>query len=268
MYIEAVAEEASEIVESDRAVGDHFKKMWSVIGPIMQDIIKKRGKDLKKELQPVLIPLTYYLRDFLAVLRKEYRSFLIQDLEKALFQGGSEQDVFEFTNTLLSLLIYEGYSLESLFNIVKEILIHQKNGVISLKDNFDFSKVFITGSQKEYEVILRMHGFNNPQSRIGDIEFDKTFDIESADDDARKFLSPGQNVLFGKVKVLAQDERAAGTEAARSLDQILDLVRFELEKDVIAVGQEYVVVMPDSRKARRFLIPRANSEPHKRSGFG
>ncbi|MCK4485355.1 MAG: hypothetical protein KAU38_01160, partial [Desulfobacterales bacterium] len=77
------------------------------------------------------------------------------------------------------------------------------------------------------------------------------------------FFRPSQYVLFAKVNIQAQDDRSAGFIAKGQLEDSLDLIRFELEHDVVTIHQSFLAIRHKTRKARMYRLPAQIPNPKK-----
>jgi hypothetical protein len=269
--IKLVAKEAHSILSADSVMKNHFGQQAGLLMPLLERVgLGDTQGDKKKQLFPIYSLLSYYLRDVIAILKVAYRSKLIDTLREALFSEKSVDHVFEYTGALLSLLIHEGHSIESLFSMLQSVFLYKDDRrTFSFQRNFDFSRRFLETAEKSYEVILRMEGFtHDPPQDIAGFEFSREFTVTGVDARAKALLSPGLNVIFAKTKVEGRDDRSAGMQARKRLDDILDLIRFELEVDVITVRPDFVSIGMDSDKVRVYPLPSQIPNPKKNVDSG
>jgi hypothetical protein len=255
--IKLVAQEAKSILSADSVMKNHFGQQMGLLEPLLDQVASGDVHgDKKKHLLPVYSRLSYFLRDSCATLKNGYRTKLIDTLRGALFDEKSIDQVFEHTRILLSVLIHEGHSIESLFSLLQSVFLHRDDRTFLFQRNFDFSRRILETPEKAYEVILRMEGFTHePPQDIAGFEFSRAYKVGDVDERGRAVLSPGLNVIFAKTKVAGRDDRSAGMRARKKLDDILDLIRFELEMDVITVRPDCVSIGLDSGKARVYPLP-------------
>jgi hypothetical protein len=168
---------------------------------------------------------------------------------------------------LLSLLIHGGHSLVELYGIVRNIFISNKSRQnYSFDDNFSFATDIISREPSQYDIIFRLQGcrkYTHLKDILGD-KISQSIELEGAHPSVTAFLSPGQTVLFAKFRVFAQDDRSAGLKAKRELDGILDLIRFELEQQVISIDDEFISVREKESSARRFRLPTIIPNPSRK----
>ncbi len=248
--IKKAAEEALEILKGDQIIQMHYQRSSSIIEELLLKIIKadKRG--------PETTLASYYIKDLLHDFHGSYKRNVLSSLEKAIFDDKSESDIFEFTGALLSTLIDEGYSIEGLYSIVQDIFIANKSRK-SFSENYQFMKRIVDHTHSGYDIVFRLVGCNKPDflpPKIAGVFFEKEPIFENAETRIKSFLSPGQSVLFGTIPVTAQDDRSAGLVARKTLDDVLDLMRFELEQDIIEVDTEFLSRRSDG-KSRIFKLP-------------
>lgn len=258
------AEEALAILSRDKIISKYFIEHFNRIKPLLEDITKITKKE--ESLQSVKM-LSYYLKDTLSALVEKYKTNILSELEKAIFETKSQVEVYEYTGTLLSVLIDEGHSIEELFGIIQNIFIDNRSRKeFSFADNFQLTKKIVDHIDYTYQNLFRLKGCKKNEflpSDLADIKFEKEPVIENAYDIVKAFLSPGQNIIFARITAAAQDDRSAGIIAKKRLDDLLDLIRFELEQEVISVDKEFVSIRPDKSTARIFKLPSEIPNPNK-----
>lgn len=204
--VKRVAQEALKIVGEDRVVNEHFSKNWMRLKPLIETLM---GKDVSKNAL-----IRYFVRDFLQELGESYKESVLSELRKAIFDTKSEDDVFRYTGTLLSLLIDEGHSIEELFAIIQNVFISNRSASPrSFQENFDFLCQMVVRDKSSYEIIFRLAGCRKSDlipEQIAGIRFERAVTLESATERVGSFLCPGQNVLFARIDVISQDDRSAG----------------------------------------------------------
>jgi hypothetical protein len=254
------ASEAISVLGNDDLLVKYFSLHLEKLKPLLTQILENKKN-------PPLDITSYYLKDFLTDLQQEYRNIVIAELEKAIFESHDFDRIFRYTGSLLTQLIDEGHSIEELFNIAQNIFIRNRSQQVrSFVENFQFTKEIITRARSEYKILFRLEGckkYHYWPEQIGDIEIIREPSIQGAPQDVDSFLYPGQNVLFAQMRVLSQDDRSAGLSAKKELDEILDLIRFELEQEVVSVSQAFVSVRVDSGTSRKFLLPSYIQNPMK-----
>ena len=258
------AEESLVILSRDKIVSKYFSEHFNRIKPLLEDIAKGTKKE---ESRPSVKMLSYYLKDILSELVEKYKTNILVELEKAIFESKSQLEIYEYTGTLLSVLIDEGHSIEELFGIIQNIFINNRRGKeFSFADNFQLTKQIVDHGNYTYQSLFRLKGCKKNEflpSELTDIQFEKEPVIENADETVKSFLYPGQKIVFAKITAAAQDDRSAGIIAKKRLDDLLDLIRFELEQEVITVDKKFVSIRPDKLTARIFRLPSEIPNPNK-----
>ena len=253
-----VANEACEIINNDQIVQEYFGHLWQNLEPLLNDINQKKS--------PSKV-LSYFLNDFQADLDVRYKGLLIDGIKREIYELKNYQRLFMYVGALLSILIHDGHSLAELFAIVRDIFISNKSHqTFSFDDNFEFVLGIINRKPSQYNIIFRLQGcqkYDHLKTMLGE-RISEGIEINSDSSSVRKFLSPGQNVLFAKFGISAQDDRSAGLLAKKELDSILDLIRFELEHSVISVEDEFISIRSNERAARRFRLPSIIPNPAQR----
>jgi hypothetical protein len=250
--IQKSAEEALEILTKDKIITTYFNDHLHSLKPLLEKI-----KEDKKNA-PLKIT-SYYIKDFTSDLNKRYKNLVLHELENSIFNTNDKSEIFAYTGSLLTELIAEGFSIEQLFAIASNILIQRINKKeYTFEKSFSFAKMLITNPPFEFDIIFRLEGcrkYDLWPEFISDIRVEKEITLSNATQEVSSFLHPGQNVLFAKVKVKARDDRTAGQVAKKRLDEILDLIRFDLEHEIVSISSEFVSFRTGAEKPRRFLLP-------------
>lgn len=256
--IRKTAEEALAVLERDRVIARHFYDRFQNLKPLLVEIAKDDKSKSIDNNQNIKLA-SYYIRDFLVILKDKYKTNILSDLEEAIFKTCSEEDIFDLTNALLSTLIDEGHSLEELFSIVQYIFISNKSEkTYSFGDNFQLMKRIADHDDYQYEIIFRLENCRSYEllpSKIVHVHFEKEPAVDNTDDKVKSLLTPGLNVVFARIKTPAQDDRSAGIKAKDRLDEVLDLIRFELEHETIDVDREFVSIRLNELTSRVFKLP-------------
>jgi len=249
--------EALKILARDPVIQEQFSHRWQKLNPLLKDITPK------KPPPPVV---SYYLRDFQSELKLSYKGLVIDAIRREIYESQNNHNLFIHVGSLLSLLIHEGHSIEELFAIIRNIFISNRSTQIrSFDENFDFATEIISRRHSEYDIIFRLQGcrkFDHLKSILGE-KISQEIESPSPVSVVKKFLNPGQNVLFAKFTVPAQDDRSAALLAKKELDGILDLIRFELENRVISVDSDFISVRKNDNTSRRFRLPTIVPNPAK-----
>lgn len=183
-------------------------------------------------------------------------------------------EIFCLTSHLLSMLIDNGASIEFLYTLYSQILVPRK-----VKSSSQFSRRYtwvaglLTQDVTNYQVVLALDNVTSPQafpSEIGGVAFAMTPPFLPMPNDqsiyairARKFLTTTKRKLFASLDVSAQDPRSAGAKASDSLNNILNLVRFEYERDRIVLSDSFAFIDRSraTRGPRTFNLPTVVPNP-------
>lgn len=258
--IKSVAKEALQIIERENSFLHDYSKHLKRLKPLIE---QTAGIDPKKDIDKKEL-VTYYLKDMLSEMRASYKIKLLNALEKALFEKPSQEQIYPLTGMLLSHLVDSGYCLEGLFGLVSNIFL--KADGRCFREKWNTARNIIEQTESEFDIIFRLEGGyqNNliPPELMG-VEFTDTLPIEPPTEPETAFLSKGQGITFAHLRVFAPDDRSAGVQAKRILDDVLDLMRFEWERDVVSVSQEFISRRAKKGKARIFRLPSHIPNPNK-----
>ena len=183
-------------------------------------------------------------------------------------------DLQVMCSNLLSSLIYKRASLESLYSLYSEVLVPR-----SPKPTYQFLKRYsllqalLTQPEVQHQIVLAIDNVTQPASfpaSIGGIEFGVAppYTANAADTThrgqlANRYLSPAKRRLFASITVEAQDPRTAGSEAAEKLNDILNLVRFEYERERVTTPDAFAFRIPSKpgRDPRVYSLPAVVPNP-------
>jgi hypothetical protein len=165
------------------------------------------------------------------------------------------------TGNLLSALIDAGASLEAMYNLYAQVLLPR-----TPRPNFEFSKRFdllrrlLTAAPKKRRVALVLDSVSDVESfpkTLADFTFTSDFSLEIDAKWAKvKTFHPAPGRLFAYTDTFAPDERTAGVNALKLLNQVINLVRFEFEKSRISIGTDFACDAGNApKKARIFRLP-------------
>ena len=258
--ISMVAKEALEILEIDQIINNfsyHTKRLNPLLYELSandkgKDKEKGKGKDKNQNLA------TYYLKDFITDLEERYLSLLFDKLNEAIREHHDYEEIFQFTNSLLSLMVDRGHSTAVLFSAVKNIFCKQGND--DFQSRFDHLRNLLTQGISEYRLIFKLNNFSkfdDSMTQLGPVTFFLSPDdtIPKANHGIQKFLSKGLNVVFAEIKALGWDAEAAGLNGKQQLDNILDLIRFELEGNIIGVDDQFLAIQENSTFQKLLKLP-------------
>ncbi|VEN75477.1 hypothetical protein EPICR_90075 [Candidatus Desulfarcum epimagneticum] len=238
--IALVAEEALDILKSDMVIKRSFQDHINRLTELLENEIKKKGKQGKEKTTESRL-LTYYLKDLRNNLGKKYQDFLFSELDTAIFQKRDTEEIFSLTRTLLSVLMDKSHSMEALFSIVGHVLCGA--GDETFRNRFSRLKSILSQGDVDYEIIFKLASFKkytDNMSELGGITFSAALEIESQYPKIKKFAAKGLNTVFARIEANGLDTQSAGVQAKQKLDNLLDLIRFELEGNVIKVDERFI----------------------------
>lgn len=267
--IEMVQIEAISLIESDGVLGDApFKKSRD----LLLEVLAKSDFKKKKDSQSLA---EYFIAELVPIIEKQYvdaallrlNSILIDNSSATISEEQRFRDIESTLNYLLSLLLDREASLESLFSLYIQILA-PRSGAAS----YNFSKKFgllqkiLMNEPKSFLIVLAIENVSKQQdfpAEIGGIKFLKDSPC-SQDPDQREsaYLASAPRKLFAVQNVSAREPRAAGTIAFDNLNDILNLVRFEYEREHVATPDMFAFTTQDKlQHARVFSLPKVVPNP-------
>lgn len=176
--------------------------------------------------------------------------------------------------SLLSALIYKRASLESLYSLFSEVLVPR-----APKPGYAFHKrmqllaALLTQPPHVHHIVLALDNVTQPDSfpsSIGGVQFGITppYSGDPADKSLNgkrvvRYLDSAKRRLFASLEIEAQDPRAAGAEAADKVNDILNLVRFEYERERVTMPVSFAFLVPSkpTRRARVYSLPAVVPNP-------
>lgn len=264
--IQLIASEALEILTNDKIIQNEFKKEFDLLKPLLERVKSVVPKEKMREISPIL---SYFLRDAISVIMRNYKDILSTKLFSSIFDNGAKEDILEFTGNFLSVLIHEGYSIEGLYGFIPSVFLHKKEDMgFRFRNNLMWAKAILGPNQREYQIIFRMEGIRKelPETIAG-FKFKKDTGIVTENENAKILVTPKENVLFGVQSLIGYDERYAAVQSKKELDDILDLLRFDLEANTINVKDEFISIRTSNGRVRvnrlpnRIPNPRRNTSP-------
>lgn len=228
--------------------------------------------------------LMYFVAELEYLLSEKYIPAALNELGAKLTEpdppaGGSLDAEFNELLTmcrhLLSTLIYKRASLESLYSLYSEVLIPRapKQSYQFIK-RYGLTEAILTQPSVEHYIVLAIDNVSQPDNfpkSIGGIDFSIVPPYTPSDTDtthkgnlARRYLAPARKRLFSSIKVQAQDPRSAGAEAAEKLNDILNLVRFEYERERVSTPDSFAFLIPSkpAREPRVYSLPAVVPNPN------
>lgn len=171
------------------------------------------------------------------------------------------------TGNLLSVLLDNGASLESLFQYYWQIIAKPSPGKpYVFADRFSLLVKLINNPTKKFSVVFSVDNLGDPSvfpTSIGGVVFSAAPPtLVSPAPPATRYATSFPNRIFADIEVETSDERTAGTKAYALLNGILDLVRFEYERNRLHLADEFLCTDKATLgKYRIFPIPKVVPNP-------
>ena len=158
--------------------------------------------------------------------------------------------IARLTCGLLSTLIDGGVSLESLYQLYRQILLPSfKSQRYVFARKLGLLSAILRQEAKEYRVLFCIDNVTDVEdfpTVMGGIKFAQQAPHWSADvGSVNSYLTPQSRRLFAEFTARAKDIRAAGSEAYAKISNVLDLARFEYERERVQLAEEYLVAPSD-----------------------
>ncbi|WP_168559837.1 hypothetical protein [Rhizobacter sp. SG703] len=277
----AVRNEAHRILSNDPVL--HSPPFEAVTKRVLKLTDDKGLLATSKEEGRGISLLGYFVAELVAQLNEQYIPAAINALAARLQEpdptaGESLDSAFSELHVmccnLLSSLIYKRVSLESLYSLYSEVLVPRapKAGY-QFQNRYGLLTALLTQVAVEHHIVLALDNVTQPASfpaSIGGFEFGVVppFLANAANTNHRgqlamRYLSQAKRRLFASITVKAQDPRAAGAEAAEKLNDILNLVRFEYERERVTMPDAFAFRIPTkpARDPRVYSLPAVVPNP-------
>ena len=185
------------------------------------------------------------------------------------------EELQKICRNLVRSLIFKRVSLESLYSLYSEVLIPR-----SPKPSYQFNKRYrllttlLTQQAVQHHIVLVLDNVTQPEAfptSIGGFEFGisppytvDAYKSRHLVQRTSRYLSVAKRRLFASTHVLAQDPRSAGADAAERLNDILNLVRFEYERERVSMPEAfaYKVATKPENNPRIFPLPAVVPNPN------
>ncbi|HZS80562.1 MAG TPA: hypothetical protein VFA14_03935, partial [Herbaspirillum sp.] len=191
---------------------------------------------------------------------------LITHVEEIPVENRNEH-IHVLTGNLLSTLLDQGASVESLFQLYRQVISATRQGKDYVFDKkFSLLSKLITQAPKKFHVVFAVDNVSNAGSfpnAIGSVNFlSQPPAANNPKPPVIRYLTAYPKRLFAKVEVETKDYRTAGTEAYAAINNILDLVRFEYERERLHLPDEFVITSSEQNQNYRiFPIPKVVPNP-------
>jgi hypothetical protein len=259
-----VRKEAELILKGDRVL--QLPPLAAAVEKLLYQL-KKTGEKFGQSGLGV-----HLAREVLEHVDTDYVRVALEHLDGLVKSGVSVPDkeaIYQATGSLLSTLVDTGASLESLYQLYRNILVPWKRSGYQFNRKYGLLKTLVLKAPTEHKVLFAIDGVTNETdfpSKMGDVAFFnevKTWSLNS--DPLRAYATPQSRRLFAEVTVTARDVRVAGTEAYEKIGNILDLTRFEYERERVQLSTEFLVQetgrLVGKKLVRRFSIPKMVPNP-------
>lgn len=269
--IKLSAAEALEILGNDPVFVEEFHRHYIRLQPLLQILAQKQKDQTERAKQMA----SYYLKDAIADLDRDYRGILFYKLQQTLTNSVTKpEEIQSLTGTLVSLLIDQGETLESLFSLLQQVIMQEPaTGEYNVLSALEAARRVLESEKAEYEVIFRMTDWYKQRDlppAIGQVRFSESLPVERIslqwpEKKRLRYTSSHIGVLYAHISVEATDFRTAGTLAKAKLDEALDYVRFELVDHRVEVEAEYLVCRQgaDDGQLRLYRLPAIIPNPRK-----
>lgn len=266
-----VADELQELLKFDPVLQD--PPFIEPLGELL-DLLTFDKNNRKKKYESNRSLILSYTRELSHVVESNYVEAILQLLECVLItdvESIKEEQRFDYihalTGNLLSILLDQGASIESLFQLYVQVICALKH-----KKNYAFEKMWsllkrlITQEPRKFNVIFTVDNISNIEdfpSQIGAVKFSQDPpSCKNPKPPVERYLNKMHKRLFAQIEVETKDYRTAGTEAYAAINNILDLVRFEYEREKLQLPEGFAITAVSSPNAyRMFPIPKVVPNP-------
>jgi hypothetical protein len=267
-----VASELQIILQDDPVLmHPHFNEAKSELTELLQTD-KSAEKKKYEANKPLILAFSFEL---INAIQEKYICAALQCLDAALIssvdsvpEGKRWSRIQTITGNLLSTLIDRGSSVESLFQLYKQVISapSKDKKTYVFEKRFDLLVKLITQSERRFCVTFAIDNISNTSDfpvSIGTVQFNEHPPIvKNPTPPVERYLSVRPKRFFASVNVETADYRAAGSEAYGTINDILDLVRFEYEREKIHLPDEFVITAgPPKNVYRIFPIPKVVPNP-------
>lgn len=253
--------ELSSLLESaDLLLNERFQPA----GRELQNLLK-RYLDSKKAQQASLSLIEAFARELEASFSKHFIPQCIAWLTQRLIETApvsaddpAHANIANVTGQLLSSLVGEGWSLESLFTLYRRMFmvdpVHTEVGQpYCFERAVDWMFTRLQREPKAYRVTFVINQVTDVGAfppEVGDIAFStEPPDImPNSPKVAKRLATRGSSRVFASMTVRERDGRIAGMRAARHIEQVLDVVRYDFEKSNFSFSDNFLVQKDDGYK--------------------
>ncbi|TSA43869.1 hypothetical protein D4R49_01750 [bacterium] len=177
------------------------------------------------------------------------------------------QEVHIVTGNLLSILVDNGASVESLFALYKQVITGSRPGGTYIFDKkFSLLEKLLNKPPVTFIVVFAVDGVGDSStfpSTIGPVRFvTSPTGLAAPSGPVMRYCLPNPKRLFAEIDVSTRDLRSAGSQAYASINDVLDLVRFEYESNRLQLADEFMIASgPPPYSYRIYSIPKIVPNP-------
>jgi hypothetical protein len=254
--------EANEILASDPVAASALPRHCGLVSPLLKTpptITPDKRKDQKAE--QAYREFRFTIADFLSALERVYRPHLVQTLPERI-NSTNEQDIFKTTGALLSDLVDQGWTLESLFRWVEVFYQDKKQPHhMTFAANLNFMLRQFEWSRQKFRVILRLSGSSKLSTfgKFGGFEFRELPGFTPKTPTQQKFAVYSNLVTYAETQVESVDFNTAAIKAREQFEDCLDLLRFNFEPAPLKIDARCFVERQGDARAEvpvvRHLVP-------------
>lgn len=241
---------------------DIFQPAGNELCLLVKDFIGKDKKDSAASSFPLI---EAFGRELEVALSKHFIPVCIAWLTRTLMEvgpaGATDPDlatIAAITGQLLSCLVDEGWSLESLFTLYRSTfasdIVHTTTGQpYSFARASDWMFTRLQRAPKPYTVTFVINQVTDVgafPAQVGDIGF-STAPPEITPNSSKlvnRMATPSGSRVFATMTVQARDGRIAGMRAAQHIEQVLDVVRYDFERNNFTLSEKFIVKKADGHK--------------------
>lgn len=269
-----VAAEVMNILSSDPIL--RFPEFCEPTSELLEILSPKKGQD--KQLEKTKHLLQAFATELLQKIISEYLTAALSWLRQALEEKIGPphpptreylQEIHLVTGNILSVLVDNGASVESLFALYREIITGSRPSRPYIFDNkFSLLVKLLNKPPKTFVVVFAIDGVGDSStfpSTIGSVRFvTSPTGLAAPSAPVTRYCVPSPKRLFAEVEVNTRDFRSAGTQAYASINDVLDLVRFEYESNRLQLADEFLIASGGPPYSYRiYSIPKVVPNPSK-----
>lgn len=269
-----VGAEVASILASDPILHSH--PYVTPTNELVDLLSPKSGQDRDKSIEKNKHLVQAFARELQQKLNAGYVQSCLSWLENTLAtptgtsppnKTSNFQEISVVTGNLLSVLLDNGASIESLFQLYRQVIANTDPNKTYVFDNrFSLLVKLLNKPLTDFTVVFSIDNLGNPgtfPASIGQVQFASSpAPIISPSPPVARYVMPFPNRVFAEVKVRTSDERTAGTKAYAQINDILDLVRFEYERNRLHIADEFLCADgAPPYKFRIFPIPKVVPNP-------